>query len=61
MSWTHISPNDLRICLSEDEFQKLSTLSLEPSSRQIIQDTIDLLSETWRGALKGKGYEIDPR
>lgn len=51
----------MRLVLSEDEVDKLNTLSLDDNIVQVINDTIELVSETWRGAMRGKGLEIDPR
>lgn len=61
MSWQKLDIDDLRECLSEDEVQKLDTLSLEPGTTEIINKIMETISQTWRGALKGKGYETDPR
>jgi hypothetical protein len=51
----------LRLVLSEDEMDKLNELSLDESITAVIDDTIELVSNVWRGALKAKGMEIDPR
>lgn len=61
MAWKKLEMNDLRLVLSEDEVEKLNELSLDESMTQVINDTISLVSNVWRGALKGKGMEIDPR
>ena len=61
MSWKRLTIDDLRLILSEDETQKLDTLSLNEDITEPINQTILLVSNTWRGAMKGKGYEIDPR
>lgn len=61
MSYQKLTIDDLRQCLSEDEIDKLDTLSLEPGTTEIINKIMETISQTWRGALKAKGYEIDPR
>jgi hypothetical protein len=61
MAWKKLNINDLRLVLSEDEVEKLNELSIDASITQILNDTIELVSGTWRGALRAKGMEIDPR
>lgn len=61
MAWKKLEMNDLRLVLSEDEMDKLNELSLDESITAVIDDTIELVSNVWRGALKAKGMEIDPR
>lgn len=61
MAWKKLEMNDLRLVLSEDEMEKLNELSLDESITAVIDDTIELVSDVWRGALKAKGMEIDPR
>ena len=61
MSYQKLTIDDLRECLSEDEIDKLDTLSLQPGTTEIINKIMETISQTWRGALKAKGYEIDPR
>lgn len=61
MAWKKLEMNDLRLVLSEDEMDKLNELSLDESMTAVIDDTIELVSNVWRGALKAKGMEIDPR
>lgn len=61
MAWKKLEMNDLRLVLSEDEMDKLNELSLDESITDVIDDTIELVSNVWRGALKAKGMEIDPR
>lgn len=60
-NWKNLTVDDLRLVLSEDEIEKLSQLSLSPEMATVIQDTIDLISDTWRGALSAKGMALDPR
>lgn len=61
MAWKKLDINDLRLVLSEDEVEKLNELSLDEGMTQVLNDTIELVSNVWRGALKAKGMEIDPR
>ena len=61
MAWKKLEMNDLRLVLSEDEMDKLNELSLDESITAVIDDTIELVSNVWRGALKAMGMEIDPR
>ena len=61
MAWKKLDINDLRLVLSEDEVLKLNELSLDQSITEVINDTIELVTSAWRGALKAKGMEIDPR
>lgn len=61
MSWKHLSNADLKLVLSQDEIDKVSTLSLDPSLSAVVDDTIDMVSDTWRGALSGKGVKLDVR
>ena len=59
MAWKKLEMNDLRLVLSEDEMDKLNELSLDESITAVIDDTIELVSNVWRGALKAKGMEIE--
>lgn len=59
--WTQLTINDLRKILSEDEIEKLNTLSIGDGITDMINSQIDLISDTWRGALQGKGYSMDIR
>ena len=61
MAWKKLTIDDLRLVLSEDEVEKLNTLSLEENITDIINSQIELISQTWRGSFQAKGYEIDPR
>ena len=60
--WKLLTINDLRKILSEDEVDKLNKLSLEDSLlEQVVNQTILMISNTWRGALKGQSYVYDIR
>ncbi len=60
--WVHLTISDLRKILSEDEVEKLDTLSLqEGTTAGAINQVIDLISDTWRGAFASRGYYVDIR
>lgn len=60
--WKKLDINDLRTILSEDELERLQTLSINPDEMEnIVNAGIDLVSDTWRGALGAKGYTLDVR
>lgn len=61
MSWKKLDIDDLRLILAEDEVERLNTLSLKEDLTGVLNDTIELVAQTWRGAMRGKGLEIDPR
>lgn len=61
MAYKQLTIADLRTILSEDEVQKLNTLSKDSNITQIVNDGINLVAETWRGALKAKGLTLDIR
>lgn len=61
MSWKQLNIDDLRTILSEDEVNSLNTLSLKPNTTDAINSCIDLVSDTWRGALLAKSYRYDIR
>lgn len=59
--WKKLDINDLRTILSEDEIQRLQTLSLEDDFEDVLNRGMDIVSDMWRGALAAKGYTIDVR
>ena len=59
--WAQLNIDDLRKILSEDEIEKLNTLSIGEGITDLINSQIDLISDTWRGALQGKSYTMDIR
>lgn len=61
MAWRHLTEQDMRKILSEDELEKLKTLSLDSSVSAVVQDSIDLVSNMFRGAFEAKGYPMDTR
>ena len=56
--WKRLNIDDLRTILSEDEIERLNTLSVDNSIESVVNDGIDLISDMWRGALQAKGYTI---
>lgn len=60
MAWKRLTTNDLRTILSEDEVEKLNDLATL-SAGVDVQNGIDIVSDTWRGALLAKGVTVDER
>lgn len=61
MSWKQLDINDLRLILSEQETVQLNTYSVNEEMTEVINNTINLVAATWRGALGAKGYTLDTR
>lgn len=61
MAWKHLQIGDLRLILSEDETKQLNQYSLDADVSDVINSTMDVVSDVWRGALSAKGYELDVR
>lgn len=59
--WKALDIDDLRLILSEDETRQLNTYSVDESITAVINDTINMVSDAWRGALSAKGYALDSR
>lgn len=60
--WKKLTIDDLRLVLSEDETEKLSTISLDSSvSANVIQNQLDMVTDMFRGAWQAKGYNVDIR
>lgn len=59
--WSHLDINDLRLILSETETQQLNGYSVDEAMTDIVNSTIDMIADTWRGALSAKGYALDAR
>ena len=57
--WKKLTILDLKTLLSDEEVQKLNEIST--TDPNVVQAVIDTVSDTWRGALKGKGFELDIR
>lgn len=56
--WKRLNIDDLRTILSEDEIERLNTLSVDDSIENVVNNGIDLISDMWRGALSAKGYTL---
>lgn len=61
MAWKHLDIDDLRLILSEDEADQLNTYSLNTEMVDVVNETMDVVSDAWRGALAAKGYTLDTR
>lgn len=61
MAWREITTSDVQTLLSEDELEKLQTLSTAKATGKDVEDAIDLIASMWRGALQAKGIQIDVR
>lgn len=59
--WKRLTIDDLRLALSEDEVEKLSSRSLDNNLSSIIQDQLDTVADAFRGSWAAKGYTIDVR
>lgn len=60
--WIKLTSDDLKIVLAQDEIDKLSTMSLSQEQIDlVIQQTLDDVSNTFRGSWNSKGYTIDVR
>ena len=60
-NWKRLTYNDMRLYLAKDELDKLQTASIDASLSAVVNDTLDLVSDAFRGAWLAKGYEIDQR
>lgn len=62
MAWNHLTPDDLKLVLAEDELQKLSTCSLADDKLSVVlQEQLDMVADAYRGAFTSKGYTVDVR
>lgn len=61
MAWKQLTTDDLKQILSEDEINTLNTVSVDPKSTDIVQNTINLVADMFRGAFIAKGYAVDVR
>lgn len=59
--WKRLTTDDLRQALAEDEIQNLNTMSVSEDLDGILQQQLDCISESFRGAFRAKGYHIDIR
>ena len=56
MSWKRLDYDDMRLYLAKDELEKLQTASIDADLSAIVNDTLDLVAESFRGAWLAKGY-----
>ena len=61
MNWNSLDIDDLRYILSEEETKRLNEYSVLSGMTEIVNGTIAMVSDTWRGALAAKGYKLDKR
>ena len=61
MNWNSLDIDDLRYILSEKETEQLNEYSVLSGMTEIVNGTIAMISDTWRGALAAKGYKLDKR
>lgn len=62
MSWERLTIDDLRLVLAEDEVEKLNQRSLDDEKfEKVVQEQLDMVSDSFRGAWQSKGYQIDVR
>lgn len=57
--WKRLKIEDLKKILSDDETEKLEDIST--TSPDVVQDVLDLVADSWRGAWQAKGYQVDVR
>lgn len=61
MGWKQLNYNDMRLYLAKDELDKLQTASIDTDLSAVVNDTLDLVSDAFRGAFIAKGYAMDDR
>lgn len=61
MAWKHLEYNDLRTYLAKDELDRLSSYSIDQDFTTVVNSTLDLVADAYRGAWTAKGYNIDSR
>lgn len=54
--WSPLSFDSLKIVLAKSEIDRLT--ELQDEDIQIIEDTLDIVADTFRGALSSKGFKI---
>lgn len=61
MSWKRLNYDDMRLYLAKDELDRLETVSIDTDLSAVVNDTLDLVADAFRGAWLAKGYNIDKR
>lgn len=59
MSWKHLTSEDLKLVLSQDEINKLEERSVDLAD--VLDKQLDTVADLFRGAFRSKGYTIDER
>ena len=59
MSWKHLTIDDLKLVLAQDEVSTLEARSVEITD--IINKQLDIVADMFRGAWSAKGYKLDIR
>lgn len=61
MAWKQLTYDDMRLYLAKDELERLQNASIDADLSTVVNDTLDLVADTYRGAWLAKGYDIDSR
>lgn len=61
MAWKQLTYDDMRLYLAKDELERLQNASIDVDLSSVVNDTLDLVADTYRGAWLAKGYDIDSR
>lgn len=61
MAWKQLTYDDMRLYLAKDELDRLQQNSIDSNLSTVVNDTLDLVSDAYRGAWRSKGYDIDSR
>lgn len=61
MGWQRLQYADMRLYLAKDELDKLQNASIDADLSAVVNDTLDLVSDAFRGAFIAKGYQVDNR
>ena len=59
MAWKHLTIDDLKLVLAQDEVSKLEERSVEITD--VINKQLDIVADMFRGAWSSKGYKLDIR
>ena len=59
--WQRLTYNDMRMYLAKDELDRLQNSNIDVDFTTVINDTLDMVADTFRGAWSAKGYELDVR
>lgn len=59
--WIKLGYQDMQLYLSQDELDKLQEISLSTNISSVVEQTLDMVSDSFRSAFKSKGYPLDVR